>query len=208
MSYQYHGTRDLIALPGREVQTFPSGLARIDRQYICRRGREELFRQTLQEGLTLPQDNALPCVDGAYIFPAPVETIRDDGFVEFSVSAYGRTRTTPIFSSELRERRSGDIIYQQQTLKFSLVDFRQPLVSQISLPDDAFDIVDATNTSTNEVATSVTLADSDPNFKTFQIIFPSQTVSITVSARGLEEGATSVSSTNYGFFTEYQFSIQ
>lgn len=94
MSYQYHGTTGLITLPGREVQTFPSGLVRITRTYVCRRGFEGQFRQLLAEGSVLPNDDAAPCIDGAYIFPTPLENIRDDGFVEFRVTAYGRANAT------------------------------------------------------------------------------------------------------------------
>jgi len=94
MSYQYHGTTGLITLPGREVQTFPSGLVRITRTYVCRKGLEGQFRQLLAEGSVLPNDDAAPCIDGAYIFPTPLENIRDDGFVEFRVTAYGRANAT------------------------------------------------------------------------------------------------------------------
>jgi hypothetical protein len=45
----------------------------------------------LTVGSPLPFDDGAPAFDGAYIFPDPQETIRDDGFAEFRVSAYGRT---------------------------------------------------------------------------------------------------------------------
>jgi hypothetical protein len=41
----------------------------------------------------MPFDNGAPAIDGLYIFPEPQEIVRDDGFVEFRVTAYGRTRT-------------------------------------------------------------------------------------------------------------------
>jgi hypothetical protein len=41
----------------------------------------------------MPFDNGAPAFDGLYIFPEPQEIVRDDGFVEFRVTAYGRTNT-------------------------------------------------------------------------------------------------------------------
>jgi hypothetical protein len=41
----------------------------------------------------MPDDDGAPAIDGLYIFPEPQEAVRDDGFVEFRVTAYGRTRT-------------------------------------------------------------------------------------------------------------------
>lgn len=94
MAYTYHGTRDIITAPGRAVQTFPSGLVRVDRTYLCRRGDEARYRSQLAVGNPLPDDDGAPAIDGLYIFPGPQEQSRDDGFVEFRVTAYGRTNTT------------------------------------------------------------------------------------------------------------------
>jgi hypothetical protein len=41
----------------------------------------------------MPFDDGAPAIDGLFIFPDPQEQVRDDGFVEFRVTAYGRTRT-------------------------------------------------------------------------------------------------------------------
>lgn len=94
MAYTYHGTTNLIALPNRTVQTFPSGLVRVDRTYVCRKDDAARNRSRFQVGEFLPNDSGAPAIDGLYIFPDAQETVRDDGFVEFSVSAYGRTNTT------------------------------------------------------------------------------------------------------------------
>jgi hypothetical protein len=45
-------------------------------------------------GNPLPDDDGAPAIDGIYIFPEPQEQSRDDGFVEFRVTAYGRTNTS------------------------------------------------------------------------------------------------------------------
>jgi hypothetical protein len=94
MNYTYHGTQDLITLPERSVQTFPSGLVRVDRVYACRKNQVARFRDQLRAGNPLPFDSGAPAIDGLFIFPEPRETIRDDGFAEFRVSAYGRANTT------------------------------------------------------------------------------------------------------------------
>jgi hypothetical protein len=39
----------------------------------------------------MPLDNGAPAIDGLFISPEPQEQVRDDGFVEFRVTAYGRT---------------------------------------------------------------------------------------------------------------------
>jgi hypothetical protein len=96
MSYTYHGTRNLITAPGRSVQTFPSGLVRVERTYLCRRGDELRYRSELAVGNLLPDDEGAPAIDGLYIFPEPQEMARDDGFYEFRVTAYGRANATGV----------------------------------------------------------------------------------------------------------------
>jgi hypothetical protein len=90
-SYQYHGTRDLIAMPGRSVQNYPSGLVRVERSFLCRKADVARYRNTFRVNEPMPLDNGAPAIDGLFIFPEPQEQVRDDGFVEFRVTAYGRT---------------------------------------------------------------------------------------------------------------------
>ena len=94
MAHTYHGTSNLIALPNRTVQTYPSGLVRVERSYVCRKADAARNRSRFQVGEFLPNDNGSPAIDGLYIFPDAQETVREDGFVEFKVAAYGRTNTT------------------------------------------------------------------------------------------------------------------
>jgi hypothetical protein len=94
MAYTYHGTRNLVTAPGRSVQTFPSGLVRVERTYICRRGDEARYRSELAVGNLLPDDEGTPAIDGLYIYPDPQEQTKDSGFTEFRVTSYGRTNTT------------------------------------------------------------------------------------------------------------------
>jgi hypothetical protein len=94
MAYTYHGTSNLIALPGRTVQTFPSGLVRVERSFVCRKADAATYRKQIKVGEKMPSDDGAPAIDGLYIFPDPQESVRDDGFVQFRVTAYGRTNTT------------------------------------------------------------------------------------------------------------------
>ena len=105
MNYTYHGTRDLIVLPGRSVQTFPSGLVRVDRTYACRAADAGRFRQQFAVGNPLPFDDGAPSIDQMSIFPEPQEERGEDGFVRFRVSAYGRVNTTGTVQSFFEEGR-------------------------------------------------------------------------------------------------------
>jgi hypothetical protein len=90
-NYTYHGTSDLIAMPGRSVQTYPSGLVRVERSFMCRKADVARYRNTFRANEPMPFDDGAPSIDGLFIFPEPQEQVRDDGFVEFRVTAYGRT---------------------------------------------------------------------------------------------------------------------
>jgi hypothetical protein len=91
MAYTYHGTSELIALPNRTVQTYPSGLVRVERSFVCRTGLATQKRQIFRLGAQMPNEVNPVAIDGLFIFPDPSEVMRDDGFVEFRVTAYGRT---------------------------------------------------------------------------------------------------------------------
>lgn len=113
MAYTYHGTTDLIALPNRTVQTFPSGLVRVERSFVCRKSLVGKYRPQLRSNQLMPFDNGAPAIDGLYIFPDPQEIDRGDGFVEFSVTAYGRTNTTG--NIEISLARNLFPVYRQST---------------------------------------------------------------------------------------------
>ena len=84
----------LIAQPGRAVNTFPSGLVRVDQTYLGLTAQAATHRTTLAIGNNMPDGNSSPCIDGLKIFPEVQERRREDGFTEFIVSAYGRVNTT------------------------------------------------------------------------------------------------------------------
>lgn len=97
MSYIYHGTTGLVALPNRSVQTYPSGLVRVERSFVCRKNLASKYRSILGVNQPMPNDDGSPAIDGIYIFPEPQETMRDGGFIEFKVTAYGRHNLSPEF---------------------------------------------------------------------------------------------------------------
>jgi hypothetical protein len=102
-NYTYHGTSNLIALPGRSVQTFPSGLVRVDRTYACQAADAGKYRQQFAVGNILPLDDGTPAIDGLYIFPDAQEEKSSDGFYRFKVSGYGRVNTTGTSQSLFEE---------------------------------------------------------------------------------------------------------
>lgn len=86
-------TGALVKTGTRNVNTYASGLCRVDRVYTCATANSATHRYTLRIGAEMPDDDSAPAVDGLYIFPQPQETEKGDGFTEFQVSAYGRTET-------------------------------------------------------------------------------------------------------------------
>jgi hypothetical protein len=115
MSYEYHSTTDLVALPNRTVQTYPSGLVRIERSFVCKKSQVAKYRNTLKVNQPMPFDNGAPAIDGIYIFPEPQEVVRDDGFVEFRVTAYGRSN---IFLQTNIERSSIKTTYPETIVRY------------------------------------------------------------------------------------------
>ena len=92
MSYIYHGPKDWIKQSKRIVQTFRSGLCMIQQEYLCRAD-FSIDYFTFREGEAISVEDALPCIDGAYIFPAPSYQDMGNGFVKCTVTAYGRVNT-------------------------------------------------------------------------------------------------------------------
>lgn len=83
----------LVPSSGRSVTSFESGLCRVDQVYTCTDISSSANRIELAVGNSMPDGNDSPCIDGLFIYPSPQETKRQDGFVDFVVSAYGRTHS-------------------------------------------------------------------------------------------------------------------
>jgi hypothetical protein len=60
---------------------------------MCRPQFAEAYRRQLAVGNSMPLDDGKPAIDGLFIFPEPQEDRGQNGFVQFDVSAYGRTNT-------------------------------------------------------------------------------------------------------------------
>jgi len=90
----------LIPQPGRVVNTFPSGLVRVDQTYLGLTANAATHRAILAVGNDMPDGDTAPCIDGLKIFPEAQERRREDGWTEYIVSAYGRMnligRTTTV----------------------------------------------------------------------------------------------------------------
>ena len=127
MAYTYHGTTDLVMAPGRSVTTFPSGLVRVERRYMCRKENAARYRSDLAVGSPLPGDDGAPAFDGLYIFPEAQEQAREDGFTEFQVTAYGRSN---VFSLDAITRQSISATY---AIARSTYDARENLLGEESI---------------------------------------------------------------------------
>lgn len=123
----------LIAQPGRAVNTFPSGLVRVDQTYLGLTSQAAAHRATLAVGNDMPDGDSSPCLDGLKIFPEVQERRREDGFTEYIVSAYGRLNTSgqmllrleldDLYSVRLPTVKK-TILYTDTTLADPLTGFR------------------------------------------------------------------------------------
>jgi hypothetical protein len=95
MATIYQQTANGLYRTGARTMTeFPSGLVRIDQGYFCATADAATHRATLALGATPPGVDTDPTIDGLTIYPIPQEKNRDDGFTDFAVSAFGRSRST------------------------------------------------------------------------------------------------------------------
>jgi hypothetical protein len=86
----------------------------IQQNYI-RRADDQIDYFTFREGDAIPTEDSAPCIDGAYIFPAPSYQDMGNGFIGCTVTAYGRVNTTGVVDLN---KRLGDYI---STFSYSLL---------------------------------------------------------------------------------------
>lgn len=85
---------DVFELPGRTVNTFASGLVRIDSSYLAKTSNIQNVRNvSFQVGQSIYGDDTYPAVDGLYLYPEAQEIRKEYGMTELIASFYGRTRT-------------------------------------------------------------------------------------------------------------------
>lgn len=87
----YTATNNWIAQGDRLTKIFPSGLVLLQQNYIAPTGTQP--SPTLALGQPFPVSTS-PCIDGAYIFPAPGFQDNGNGFTTCTVTAYGRNSST------------------------------------------------------------------------------------------------------------------
>ena len=205
MAYTYHGTSKLIALPNRTVQTYPSGLVRVERSFVCRKDQVTKFRDTIRVNNLMPFDDGAPAFDGLYIFPEPQEIVRDDGFVEFRVTAYGRTNE---FSQAVIEKTSVKSNYfRTDTTGTELNQSFFPSINDLYILRGVI----PSNTPTESFLTKPLISDISviPTGNFFFDVIGAKLVDGTTTNQSVTTittigiGLDSYTSTNFGFFSEY-----
>jgi hypothetical protein len=97
----------LIPQPGRAVNTFPSGLVRVDQTYLGLTANASTHRAILAVGNDMPDGDTSPCIDDLKIFPEAQERRREDGWTDYIVSAYGRLKSTAAIENRRRVYKQG-----------------------------------------------------------------------------------------------------
>jgi|LauGreDrversion4_2_1035121.scaffolds.fasta_scaffold195150_3 hypothetical protein len=176
----------LIPQPGRAVNTFPSGLVRVDQTYLGLTSKATTHRATLAIGNDMPDSDSSPCMDGLKIFPAPQERRREDGFTEYLVSAYGRKNDTGLTSIKWEIFQASHTISSGGESSTIEGIFKQKVVTIL------------------QVLTEI--EENNYSFSTGSIQLPyPQLINgdwSTEWANVFEQGVASFSSTNYGRFRE------
>jgi hypothetical protein len=101
--YRTNSASPWIKQGNRLVKTWPSGLCLIQQDYIAPTALVDY--DAFQEGDAIADSD--PCIDGAYIFPAPDYQQQENGFTRCTVSAYGRWRTGQHITRQKRELTLG-----------------------------------------------------------------------------------------------------
>jgi hypothetical protein len=129
----------LIAQPGRAVNTFPSGLVRVDQTYLGLTANATAHRATLAVGNDMPDGDTSPCIDALKIFPEVQERRREDGFTEYIVSAYGRQKNQATLETRFVSGQVDGINIVRKTVSGIIVSAEFPDFSSIGIPPGSFD---------------------------------------------------------------------
>ena len=101
--YRKNAASPWIKQGDRLTKTFPSGLCLIQQTYIAPKALATY--NAFVEGASITDSQ--PCIDGAYIYPAPDYQDTGDGFMRCTVTAYGRWKTEPNVTRQKRELTLG-----------------------------------------------------------------------------------------------------
>jgi hypothetical protein len=101
--YRTNAASPWIKQGDRLTKTFSSGLCLIQQTYVAPKSLATY--NAFVEGAAI--SDSQPCIDGAYIYPAPDYQDTVDGFVRCTVTAYGRWKTEPSVTRQKRRLRLG-----------------------------------------------------------------------------------------------------
>jgi len=101
---------------GKTVTTFPSGILRVNQEYIVPTSEARNFYDMFKSGTELTGLDS-PAIDGLFVFPEPQYRDNGNGLTSVLVSAYGRSALT---SSDLV------LVDTQMSLPFILFDDSTP----------------------------------------------------------------------------------
>ena len=217
----------LIPQPGRAVNTFPSGLVRVDQTYLGLTSQATTHRAALAVGNDMPDGDSSPCIDGLKIFPEVQERRREDGFTEFIVSAYGRNKNTPTIERRVNyfNLRTLQMNILRKTVTATVVSNSLPSFASLNLSESDFDPATALlfdpasgdfseATSITNLSTSPWLMSGSVNWR-FQ--FDGKGVNVPILYPGLISNFSTdgnqigcplplvISSRNFGYWTEWIF---
>ena len=205
----------LIAQPGRAVNTFPSGLVRVDQLYLGLTSEAATHRAILAVGNDMPDGDTSPCIDGLYIFPEVQERRREDGFTEYIVSAYGRAKSTATIEPGIKNFSFFALSFTRKTATAKIVSHTIPDLSDLGFPNDAFDpIAGFRFTDTDEVfeADSIEKISTTALASVWRFNFGATTIDkhfLRPGIIGRYEFAVplqlTISQTNFGYWTEWVF---
>jgi hypothetical protein len=210
----------LIPQPGRAVNTFPSGLVRVDQTYLGLTANAATHRAILAVGNDMPDGDTSPCVDDLKIFPEAQERRREDGFTEYIVSAYGRSKSTASFEPGIKNYSYGNFSINRGTATARIVSNTTPDFDSLNFPLNTFDPISAFyfgGTEEDFQANSISKISSSMrsslwrfNFGTlimdYLILNPGFTPATANSSIRLIELKLTTSQTNFGYWSEWIFS--
>ena len=206
----------LIAQPGRAVNTFPSGLVRVDQTYLGLTANATAHRAILAVGNDMPDGDTSPCIDGLKIFPEAQERRREDGFTEYIVSAYGRLKSTATVENRVAiYTRGAFLTITRKTVTATIVSNSLPTFSSLGLTAGAFAPESAYlfNSETGEPEEGIfSLAAQSGYHDRYNLTFPSTTIIVFFFAPGINAKGEfamdlplSLSQRNFGYWTEWVF---
>jgi hypothetical protein len=112
----------------RTIQTFPSGLLRVDHTYVVPTADISSHYAAFAAGQPLT-DTSAPAIDGLFVFPDPTINEAGDGLSQINVSGYGRT------SSDLRDITLTQITFPiNSSIRFKAWEVRGRVVLPTGTP--------------------------------------------------------------------------